>query len=138
MAQHGQVPGRNTDLTGLDRKQFIWLFFGFSGRVSRAPFFLAGLLMAVLQMFFLYRFTLAPEESAAGQGWAIGFWLIFLVSLWANVALGVKRLHDFDKPGILAASLFIPVISIVAFVVLCLYPGDHGANRYAATTNAPS
>ena len=53
-----------------------------------------------------------------------------LVSLWSNVALSVKRLHDIDRPGIIAVVLFIPVISIVAFIALCLIPGNPGPNQY--------
>ncbi|MDN2566271.1 DUF805 domain-containing protein [Aquibium sp. A9E412] len=117
-------------------RQILWLFFGFSGRVSRAAYFLAGLLLVVLQMFFLYRFALAPQESPASETWALGFWVILLVSMWSYVALGVKRLHDFGKPGIFALSLFIPVVSIIAFILFCIYPGDEGANQYGTRTNA--
>ncbi|MFC5584336.1 DUF805 domain-containing protein [Nitratireductor kimnyeongensis] len=121
----------------MPKGQIAWLFFGFSGRVSRAAFFLAGMLLAVLQAFALYRFTLAPEGSGASGMWALLFWGIFFVSVFSSVALGVKRLHDFGKPGIFAVSLFIPMVSILAFIVLCLYPGDAGANEYGDRTNAP-
>jgi uncharacterized membrane protein YhaH (DUF805 family) len=67
----------------------------------------------------------------------MAFWAVVLVSIWSNVALGVKRLHDLDRPGIIAASLFIPVISIIAFLVLCIFPGTPGPNRYGAATNQP-
>jgi uncharacterized membrane protein YhaH (DUF805 family) len=120
-----------------DRSQLSWLFFGLSGRVSRAVYFLAGLLLAIAQAFPLYRFMLAPEQSAAAQMWATVFGVVFLASLWCNVALAVKRLHDFGKPGILAVSLFIPVISIVAFLVFCFFPGDRARNQYGDRTNAP-
>ena len=119
-----------------DTSKLIWLFFCFRGRVSRAAYFLAGLFLAIVQAFLLYRFTLAPQDSAESQVWALAFWLAMLASLWSNVALGVKRLHDFGKPGIIAAALFIPVISIVAFVALCLFPGDPGPNRYGDRPNA--
>ncbi len=119
-----------------DTSKLIWLFFRFRGRVSRAAYFLAGLFLAIVQAFLLYRFTLAPQDSAESQVWALAFWLAMLASLWSNVALGVKRLHDFGKPGIIAAALFIPVISIVAFVALCLFPGDPGPNRYGDRPNA--
>lgn len=112
-----------------------WLFFGFSGRISRATFFLAGLLMALAQLFCIYRFAQVPVDSTAGQGWSLAFWFVFLVSLWSNVSLGAKRFHDFDKPGLLSASLFLPVISIIVFVILCLFPGTPGPNRYGQTTN---
>ena len=119
-----------------DTSKLIWLFFRFRGRVSRAAYFLAGLFLAIVQAFLLYRFTLAPQDSAESQVWALAFWLAMLASLWSNVALGVKRLHDFGKPGIIAAALFIPVISIVALVALCLFPGDPGPNRYGDRPNA--
>ena len=48
-----------------DRKQLFWLFFSLSGRISPAVYFLAGLLVFILQAFPLYRFTLVPPESAA-------------------------------------------------------------------------
>jgi len=119
-----------------DTAQLVWLFFRFSGRVSRAAYFLAGLLLAIVQAFLLYRFTLVPQGSTESQIWALAFWIAVLVSVWSNVALGVKRLHDFGKPGVIAASLFIPVISIVAFVALCLFPGDPGPNQYGTRTNS--
>lgn len=128
--------------TDLDRTRlpesstYIWLFFRFTGRVGRVVYFLAGLLLAVVQAFFLYRFMQVPEGSAAGQLWASLFWLAVLVSVWSNVALGVKRLHDFDRPGIVAITLFIPVVSIVAFIALCLIPGDPGPNRYGPPPGA--
>jgi uncharacterized membrane protein YhaH (DUF805 family) len=120
-----------------DRDQLFWLFFRFSGRVSRAAYFLAGLLLAVLQAFLLYRFTLVPQESAQGQFWAFAFWAAVLVSVWSNVALSVKRLHDIEKPGIIAVTLFIPIISIIAYVVLCIFPGTPGPNRYGERANSP-
>lgn len=120
-----------------DTSQLFWLFFRFSGRVSRAAYFLGGLLLAVIQAFLLYRFTLVPQDSAEGQLWALAFWLAVLVSLWSNVALGVKRLHDLGRPGALAALLFVPVISIIVFIGLCLYPGNPGPNAYGADANRP-
>jgi uncharacterized membrane protein YhaH (DUF805 family) len=119
-----------------DSSTYIWLFFRFNGRVGRVVYFLAGLLLAVVQAFFLYRFMQVDEASTAGQMWASLFWVAVIASVWSNVALGVKRLHDFDKPGIVAVALFIPVVSIVAFIALCLIPGDPGPNRYGPPPQA--
>ncbi len=69
---------------------------------------------------------------------ALAFWASVIVSIWCFVALGVKRFHDFDKQGVLAVSLFIPVVSIIAFIVLCAVAGSPGANQYASRTNSPS
>ena len=120
-----------------DRSQLAWLFFKTSGRVSRTAYFLGGLLVAIAQAFPLYRFTLVPEGTTESETWAMLFLVAFLASLWSNVALAVKRLHDLGRPGLMALVLFVPVISIIAFLALCLFPGDKGPNRYGAQTNAP-
>ncbi len=120
------------------RNQLFWLFFGISGRVSRAAYFLAGLLLAVVQAFFLYRTIVAQQGGLDASAWEFAFAVTFFVSLWANVALGVKRLHDLDRPGLLAVALFVPVVSIVAFLALCVFPGTQGPNKYGRQTNAPA
>ena len=99
-----------------EQSDFIWLFFKTSGRVSRAAYFLGGLLVALIQAFPLYRFTLVPEGSAESNLWSFVFFLAFLGSLWSNIVLAVKRLHDLDKPGIAALVLFVPVVSIAVLV----------------------
>ena len=129
----------NTDRTRLpDSSNLTWLFFKTSGRVSRAAYFLGGSLVAIIQAFPLYRFTLVPEGSAESNMWSFIFFVAFIASLWSNIALAVKRLHDLDKPGIAALILFVPVVSIVAFLVLCLFPGQPGPNRYGRRTNEPA
>jgi uncharacterized membrane protein YhaH (DUF805 family) len=119
------------------KSQLIWLFFRTSGRVSRTAYFLSGLLVAIVQAFPLYRFTLVAEGTSESEIWSILFLLAFLASLWSNIALAVKRLHDFGKPGMAAIMLFVPVVSFIALFVLCLFPGNPGPNRYAHRTNAP-
>jgi uncharacterized membrane protein YhaH (DUF805 family) len=121
----------------LDSRQLIWLFFGVSGRLARAPYFLAGLFAQLVPAFVLYRFTLVPETSGSSEVLATIFWLALLVSVWSNITLGIKRLHDFGQPGIVAVSLLVPVVSYSVFVFLCFYPGDTGPNRFGAYTNSP-
>lgn len=116
---------------------WIWFFLRFNGRVNRTAFFLGGLFLGVLAMFPFYRFLLVPPESSEAQLWAGLFYLVILPSLWVQAALGVKRLHDMGKPGFAAVSLFVFPISLIAFVVLCVYPGDPGPNRYGRETNSP-
>lgn len=115
-----------------------WLFFGFSGRISRAAYFLAGLMMMIVVVFITYRMMLAEERGAGGGFWETVLSVVLIASLWAQAALGVKRLHDLDKPGILAALLFVPLFNFVTFVALCIVPGNPGANQYGQTTNAPA
>lgn len=118
--------------------QMRWLFFGFSGRISRLAYLLAGLLMMVMVLFLAYRFTLAEEAGRGGAFWETLLSFVLIASLWAQAALGVKRFHDFDKPGMFAALLFVPAFNFVAFVALCVIPGTDGANQYGRVTNAPA
>lgn len=130
-----------------DRQQLFWLFFRLPGRVSRGAYALSMLLLIVIQCFLLYRMMLSLEldpatqtyqmgPDAPGTGWAAGFWLFGVASLWPTVALTVKRLHDIGAQGIFAASLFIPALNLAAFLALCLIPGTSGPNRYGAFTNS--
>ncbi|QDZ01202.1 DUF805 domain-containing protein [Nitratireductor mangrovi] len=120
-----------------DIQQLYWLFFKVGGRISRAAYLLGGLLANLVPAFLLYRFVLAQEESPESGAWALSFFAAGLVCVWAIFALSVKRLHDFGKPGVFAITLFIPVISYIAFIAFCLIPGDPGPNRYGATSNSP-
>lgn len=118
-----------------DRNRLFWLFFSLNGRVSPAVYVLAGLLLLVVQMFLLYRFTLVPADSGSAKSWALAFWIAVLVSAWSNIALTGKRLHDFGKPA--AWALVTLVIGFIVFIVLSFVKGDVGPNRYGAHTNAP-
>lgn len=116
-----------------DQNQLLWLFFSLKGRISPAVYFLAGLLLLIVQMFLLYRFTLAPHESAAQGGWALAFWVAVMVSAWSNIALTGKRLHDFGRPAWWA--LITLVIGFIVFIVLSFVKGNPGPNQYGASTN---
>ncbi|WP_235911931.1 DUF805 domain-containing protein [Mesorhizobium xinjiangense] len=122
----------------MNLQHYTWLFFRLSGRISRAAYLLGGLLANLVPAFLLYRFTLAPEASQEGGMWAFAFITIGVICVYSIFALSVKRLHDFDKPGALALSLFVPFLSYIAFVALCLIPGDKAPNRYGEHTNEPA
>ena len=119
----------------MDVKQISWLFFGFSGRIGRAPYFLASLLLVILQMFPVYQFSISSGDSSASRFWAMLFWVFYFLFVWCHVALGAKRLHDIGRSG--AYALIIPLFVALAIVILSLYPGDSGPNKYGAGTNAP-
>ena len=113
-----------------------WLFFGFAGRISRGAYFLAGLLMMITVVFIVYRIMLAQERGAGVTFWESLLSVVLFASLWAQAALGAKRMHDLGRHGAFAALLFVPALNFITFVALCLLPGEPGPNRYARTTNA--
>ena len=118
--------------------QIFWLFFSFSGRINRAAYFLAGMLMMITVVFITYRMILAEQAGAGSAGWEAILSIVLIASLWAQAALGTKRFHDFGKPGTLSALLFVPFFNFLVFIALCVLPGTPGANQYARTTNAPA
>ena len=120
---------------GLTTRDFVWLFFGFTGRISRKPYFLAGAFLLVLQVFLLYRFTRVAEGTDASAFWAFLFTIVAFVSVISNIALTAKRLHDINRTGWIAA-LFI-IAGFFMYVFLCLIPGTPGPNRYGDDNNAP-
>jgi uncharacterized membrane protein YhaH (DUF805 family) len=124
----------------LNQAPILWLFFGLKGRISRVAFLLGGLLMTVVTLFVLYRMSAADAIEA---GDALEFWntvlsVVVFVSLWCQAALAAKRLHDIGRPGIFAIAMFVPLVNFIAFVALCLIPGEPGPNKYGAVTNAPN
>ncbi|TDI55816.1 MAG: DUF805 domain-containing protein [Alphaproteobacteria bacterium] len=110
-------------------RAYQWLFFSFRGRISRqaywlAFFFIVTVLGAALQP------TIDPQTGALslrGGGLVV---VAMLVAVIANLAIGVKRLHDFSAPGLLAAALFVPGLSVIATLIIGLVPGNPRPNRF--------
>ncbi len=121
-----------------DRPDFTWLFFRTSGRTGRAAYFLGSMLVTVIQAFPLYRFTLVFEGTPESDMWLAAFYTVVVATLWPTIALAVKRLHDLDKPGLLVVAMFVPIVQIVAFLLLCVVPGKAGPNRYGRQADAPA
>ena len=131
---------------------FWSLLFSFTGRVNRAPYWLAtiGLIAAVLVVVMI-AFTVAGRSAIA----IIVAGVAFLLLIWVTLALITKRLHDRNKsawwlllfyilPGILPAlglgndsanvilGLVSTGISIWAFVEIGCLRGTAGPNSYGA------
>nr|WP_197435158.1 DUF805 domain-containing protein [Nitratireductor arenosus] len=115
--------------------QLTWLFFGFSGRISRQAYALAGLLLYLLRVYPIYRIINAGDDEAAATFWGGAFLLVVGATLISHVATSVKRLHDMNQPGWFA--VFFIIGDILMYLFLCLAPGTRGPNRFGAQTNAP-
>ena len=120
--------GRQSKPPGL-MAAYQWLFFGFRGRISRQAYWLAFFFIVVILGIALQP-TVDPETgslSLRGGGLAV---VALLVAVIANLAVGVKRLHDFNAPGLFAVTLFIPFLSVIATLFIGLLPGNPGPNRF--------
>ena len=120
----------------MNLQQVLWVFFGFSGRLSRQAFALAGLLLYVIRMYPMYRLYAAQGDEEAMTYWAGAFLVTLSVLTVSHIALAAKRLHDFDRTGWF--SLLFIIGDIVAYIVLCVPRGTPGPNRYGTQTNAPA
>ncbi|WP_136657543.1 DUF805 domain-containing protein [Nitratireductor sp. XY-223] len=115
-----------------------WFFLGLSGRIGRLPYLLGILFLVAVSGLIVSRLASTPEESTAFAFWSLVSLVFGIASIWAMVALSVKRLHDMILPGALALCLFVPAISIVAVFVMCLWPGSAGPNRFGKNENRPA
>ena len=59
---------------------------------------------------------------------AIGLFVI-VATLYSNLAVAVKRLHDVGYSGFLAVAIFIPLINFVFTIWVGILPGTPGPNR---------
>ena len=99
-----------------DKSQLFWLFFSFSGRVGRAAYFLAGLLLAIVQAFFLYRMLLAQEAGVADTFWANGFMATFFLGGAASSAIGAWAYAHGGWPLACGIGLAMPVAALAYFI----------------------
>ena len=121
--------GRQSKPPGL-MAAYQWLFFGFRGRISRQAYWLAFFFIVVVLGIGGVRITVDPETGSLalrGGGLAV---VALLVAVIAHLAIGVKRLHDFNAPGLFAVTLFIPFLSVIATLFIGLLPGSSGPNRF--------
>jgi uncharacterized membrane protein YhaH (DUF805 family) len=101
----------------------IWLrmLFGFKGRINRLQYWGGGVLMNVLAAVVMGMIG-APLLNAKSEGEVIaslaGLGLVMfplsIVSLWASLALTVKRLHDRGRTGWISLLLFLPGLVMFA------------------------
>ena len=69
------------------------------------------------------RIGLTDQIPLHDKGFPSGF-------LGPYVAVVVKRLHDIDTSGIMSIFCLIPLVAFIAVIVLGVWPGTKGTNRY--------
>ena len=114
-----------------------WLFFGWSGRLSRAPFALGWAFWLMLLSAALTQIVMVPKEDPTFLFWSFVFVGVGLASTVSSILLTIKRLHDMNLPVPLIICLFIPAISIFALIAFLVWPGTNGPNDYGHVTNRP-
>jgi uncharacterized membrane protein YhaH (DUF805 family) len=132
------------------------LFFGFSGRINRAKYWVAGVINIVSWLIIVVVVWGATSPSSPYFLFLFTFFIVAIPWLISLTAIAVKRLHDRDKSGwwllvfyVLPGALDkIPeaagtvlqfifglasfAISIWAFVELGCLGGTAGPNKYGS------
>ncbi len=75
---------------------FATLLFGFSGRINRAKYWIAGVIYVVLVVVAAVVLTMV---LGFGKAFFAVAGIIYLVMAVSGVAVGIKRLHDRNKSG---------------------------------------
>mgnify|MGYP000100226541 CR=1 FL=1 len=107
-----------------------WVLFGFRGRIGRKSFWLAALLMVLIQAAIIAQIASVPEDHPILAFWGLVLLGVWAATAWVGLALAVKRLHDLGLPGMLAICLLIPAISFIAFLLLAFLPSRPETNEH--------
>ena len=93
-------------------------------------YFLSAVLIVTVHTYIVIQINNTPKTSWQFGAWGLVFLAALLVSVWVSIALAFKRLQDIGFSGFLAIAMFIPMLSLLFFIILCVWPGTPGRNRF--------
>jgi uncharacterized membrane protein YhaH (DUF805 family) len=101
----------------------------FEGRARRKEYWLFTLVNVVVITGLSFVDVFAGLYGLEGEvGLLSG--LYSLAVLMPSIAVGVRRLHDTDRPGWWMLMCFIPVLGFIVLIVFFLLEGTPGPNRF--------
>ena len=101
------------------------IFFSFEGRIPRKVFWLY-LILPMIAMGVIYGVAAAISETL---GYIVGV-PMYIVFIWASLAIQVKRWHDRNKSGWWILLGFVPIGNIWALIETGFLRGTEGANNF--------
>ena len=106
-----------------------WLLFSLKGRASRQAYWLSYLLLVCLNAIIVGQLIGGEEASFSRVAQAVGPFLI-IATIYSNLAVTVKRLHDVGYSGFLAVAMFVPLVNFFFTIWIGILPGTAGPNPY--------
>jgi uncharacterized membrane protein YhaH (DUF805 family) len=76
------------------------LFLSFDGRIGRLPFWIGTILIGVLELVLQWALGVRVMAEVFDRREHVIVLVVSLIFLYPTVAIGVKRLHDRNLPGI--------------------------------------
>ena len=80
---------------------FVWLLFGFRGRLNRARYLVVELALLAIWVAALYKSSFLVSSPVALS------WVAAIPMIWINAATTAKRLHDRNRSGWWAIAVFV-------------------------------
>jgi uncharacterized membrane protein YhaH (DUF805 family) len=118
------------------RSPVFWLLFGLKGRISRGVYWLAYLLIIAVQSVILAQIISGGAGSFYDVASSLGP-IVLIVTLYSNLAIAVKRLHDVGYAGFLALALLVPVVNLAFTIWVGVLPGTPDPNRFGDAPDIP-
>ena len=118
------------------RSPVLWLLFSLAGRISRSIYWLGYLFIISVQSIVLAQIASRGAASFYHEAAAVGP-VIILATLYWNIAIAVKRLHDVGYGGFLALALLIPLVNLAFTLWVGFLPGAAGPNRFGDVADVP-
>jgi uncharacterized membrane protein YhaH (DUF805 family) len=123
-----------------------WMFlplvrlFDFSGRSARMEYNMFALFQFLLVFIFAIVFFGGGDPATMKEtrgGFMVCVLVIGVILLLPNLALSVRRFHDFNLSGWLIFLNLIPFVHWGVTLVLMVVPGTSGRNNYGADPRDP-
>jgi len=101
----------------LDVQNLKYTLLSYEGRLNRAKYWAAfGVMLAAWGLSAMISETL--------------FFLVYLVSLYSSIVIGIKRLHDLDKSGHWMWFTLVPLFNLYVAFLIMFVSGTKGGNRF--------
>ena len=113
-----------------------WLFLSFRGRVSRQVYWLTfGYMVSVVAV--VTGQLLGEQEGIFFQLAQVAWPFVILGTVYVQLSVSVKRLHDMGYSGLLALASFVPFVNFLFTIWVGLPPGTDGPNAYGDAADRP-
>lgn len=101
----------------------------FSGRARRSEYWYFVL------FYLIFAIALAVFDYILGTNidplpYGVFYFLYSLAMIIPSIAVGVRRLHDIGKTGLMYLIIFIPLIGAIWLIILFCIEGNEGDNKY--------
>jgi uncharacterized membrane protein YhaH (DUF805 family) len=115
--------------TGARRSSIAWLLLSLRGRASRQTYWLSYLMLVSLNAVIVGQ-LLGGEEASFGEIAAAVGPVVIIATIYSNLAVTVKRLHDVGYSGFLSVAMFVPLVNFFFTIWVGILPGTAGPNPY--------